>query len=189
MSRQAREDEKLVDDTIRLIREGHIPFVMFGWVLFAEERCCYIGPLNGRLAIQTDPPEQQPDIVSLVFMDSNLRFINTVTHTRFDLEDVATREGRDLHFPVCPTTGAYRSMTMCEYMPREDALRQLRDYICPCDLAVIDSVARHLPVVGVPELIASFLGEMPPEAARYLAMMTSAQQRNHITPWPLAWPS
>jgi hypothetical protein len=48
---------------------------------------------------------------------------------------------------------------------REHALRQLRDYIHSSNPGIVDLVAQHLPVVGVPELVASFLGEMPQEAS------------------------
>jgi hypothetical protein len=56
-------------------------------------------------------------------------------------------------------------------MSNEHALRELRDYIHPRNPGIVDLVAQHLPVVGVPELVASFLGELPPDASLILEAM------------------
>jgi hypothetical protein len=93
MSKLTREDEKLVDETVRLIKEGNIPFVMFGWVLTAEERCGFLGAYENRLVIQRKPSPQPVSLLQVVLMDDGQQFIDNANGTTFRLDDVMTREG------------------------------------------------------------------------------------------------
>ena len=174
--RYRRGDEGLIDRVIDMIRSGSMPFVTFGWVLFADGRCRYLAPFIGELAINTGVTVNTWDHPRLTIMTPNLDFVRLQDGTSFKFDAVATREGRDALFPVLSPElmGPRRRMQLDEiFIPREQALQELRAYIDP-DLEPIASiVADVLPVADLPDLVSSYtcLGSMPPGLFHLMGLM------------------